>query len=289
MRAFGLVLGPVIRVFDRTAAMVTERGFGVEVVASRAGGHTLDELSRIIDASTSHGSLTADQAELLARAVELGDRRVAEIMVPAPDIAWIEADEPMTVLRLRARTTGHSRFPVRDRAHVVGTVHIKDLLDDGLAARTAGEAATEGLVVPESEPLRRLLTRFRTDQRTFAVVVDEYGSVAGIATVEDVLEQLVGDIEDEFDPARAPSIRRIGRGRFVVAGRLRLERLEHELGVEVPRGDYETVAGLVMDGLGRVPEEGAVLTLEGVELTVRRMAGVRVAEVEVVAVDRVHR
>ncbi len=176
---------------------------------------------------------------------------------------------------------------MRDGEDVLGTVHVKDLLraereltGDGRMP-TVGDLATSCLIVPESEPLRRLLASLRSGRRTFAVVVDEYGSVAGILTLEDLLEQLVGEIEDEFDHERVPVVRRVGRGRFRVAGSLRVDRFMDSVGVPVPTGDYETVAGLVMDGLGRIPDEGEVLALDELDLTVTRMEGVRVAEVEV--------
>ena len=286
MRLFGLLFGPVIRVFDRSAAWMTERVFGVEVAEELAGGHTLDELSRIIAASSDEGVLTDDQAELLARAVGLWDRRASEVLVPAPDVVWLDADQSADELRALSRDTGHSRFPVRDGEDILGTVHVKDLLraertttGDGRLPRVR-DLATSCLIVPESEPLRRLLASFRSSQRTFAVVVDEYGSVVGILTLEDLLEELVGDIEDEFDRERPPSVRRVGRGRFRMAGSVRVDRFAAAVGVELPTGEYETMAGLVMDRLGRIPDEGETLQVDGLDITVTRMEGVRVAEVE---------
>ncbi len=174
---------------------------------------------------------------------------------------------------------------MRDGDDVLGTVHVKDLLrvereDTAPPQPRLADLATPCLIVPESEPLRRLLASFRSERRTFAVVVDEYGSVAGILTLEDLLEQLVGDIEDEFDRDRVPAVRRVGRGRFRVAGSLRVDRSAETIGVALPTGDYETVAGLLMHDLGRIPEAGDALELDEVVLTVTRMEGVRIAEVE---------
>ncbi|MDX1658198.1 MAG: hemolysin family protein, partial [Nitriliruptorales bacterium] len=204
MRAFGVLFGPVIRIFDRAAAWTSQHLLRVEFSEELVGAHSVDELSRIIAVSGEQGSLTEAQAELLARAVELGDTRVHEIMVPRPDVYFLGAEDGIQALRDAARRTGHSRFPVRGETgdDVLGTVHIKDVLqveaheEDEL---TLGAIATAALVVPESELVRRLLAQFRSRQRTFAVVVDEYGGTAGIVTIEDVLEQLVGDIVDEFD------------------------------------------------------------------------------------------
>jgi CBS domain containing-hemolysin-like protein len=133
------------------------------------------------------------------------------------------------------------------------------------------------LAVPESEPLRRLLADLRREQRTFALVVDEYGGTAGIVTVEDVLEQLVGDIEDEFD-RRGHAVRRVGAGRHLLRGSLQLDRVEALFGVELPEGEYETVAGYVLDRLGHIPEPGERVELEGWELIVTRVEAVRITE-----------
>jgi CBS domain containing-hemolysin-like protein len=286
LRVFGIAFGPVIRIFDAAAGWLAQRMFGVEVQDELVGGHTLDELSLIIEVSAEEGTLSAGQSELLARAVELGDRRVTEVMVPRPDVVWLPSGGAVDLLRATARETGHSRFPVRgpDPDDVVGTVHIKDLLrvpaeqpDVAIA-----DLVVPALIVPESEPLRRLLQRFRAERRTFAIVVDEYGSVAGIVTLEDVLEQLVGDIEDEFDRPRATSVRRLGRGRYRLPGLTRLGAFARATGVELPEGDYETVAGFVMERLGHIPAEGEVVVQDDARITVTSMAGVRVQELEVV-------
>jgi CBS domain containing-hemolysin-like protein len=284
-RTFGVVLGPVIRVFDRSAEAITERVFRVEVADELEGGHSLDELARIIAVSGEEGSLTTEQAELLRRAVELGDHRVSEVMIPRPDIAWLTFDDTLADLREAARRTGHSRFPVRGETEddVLGTVHLKDLLqvpDVEHATTPVTVVAVDPLAVPESESLRRFLTDLRRQQRTFAVVIDEYGGTAGIITLEDVIEQLVGDIEDEFDRARA-AVRRVGHGRHLVRGSLRVDRVEELLGSELPDGEYETIAGFVLDRLGHIPEPGERVLHDGLVFTVTRVEDVRITEVAI--------
>jgi CBS domain containing-hemolysin-like protein len=284
-RGFAVLLGPVIRLFDGAARLFTERILRVEVADELAGGHSLDELSRIIAASEQDGSLTVEQAALLSRAAELGDRRVTEVMVARPDVAWLSASDDLTVLRAAARRTGHSRFPVRGTSEddVLGTVHVKDLLRvpaEQHATTSVGAVTAQVHVVPESENLRALLGALRREQKTFALVVDEYGGTAGIVTVEDVLEQLVGEIEDEFDPA-GHAIRRVGAGRHLVRGSTRLERVEAQLGIELPDGEYETLAGFVLDQLGRIPDPGEAVAYGGCTFTVTKREGVRVTEVAV--------
>ena len=283
MRFFGVVLGPVIRLFDTAAAVITERVFGAEVAEERLGGYSPDELTQIIAASREADQLTDEQGELLARAVALGDRRVHEVMVPRTSVDFVAADDTLDDLRAAARRTGHSRFPVRgvDEDDVVGTVHIKDVLAVAPEQRSStrlGAIASPAVLVPESEPLRRLLARFRGRHRTFAMVIDEYGGVAGIVTVEDVVEELVGEIEDEFDETVGP-VRRVGPGRWLLEGTVRTDHASDVLDWEVPDGEYETIAGFLIDRLGRIPRTGSSVRMDGLEFVAQRVDGVRVAQV----------
>ena len=279
-RLYATAFGPLIRVFDNTANWLS-RAVGVEPREELLDDITPEELARIISASTQEGALPEEQAELLMRAVELGERRVAEVMIPRPDVAWLSEDDPIGALRDAARTTGHSRFPVRASAggDVVGTVHIKDLLRR-TDAEAVGDIMTAPVIVPESTLLRRLLADLRQRRRTFAVVVDEFGDVTGIVTLEDVLEELVGEIEDEFDP-QAPALRRVGAGRYIVPGSLRVDRLATVLGADIPEGDYETAAGFVIERLGRIPDVGDDVEHAGWRIVVTRVDGHRVAELVV--------
>lgn len=284
MYGFGVALGPVIRLFDDAAGWTTKKVFRVDVVHERLGGHSTDELAMIISASRDEGELSEAQGELLSRAVGLGDRRVHEVMVPRTRVDFLRADDPLEALRAIARRTGHSRFPIRgedDDDDVVGTVHVKDLLSVPRAQHATtrvGQIAVPVLAVPESDHVRRLLGQLRAAHRTFALVVDEYGGIAGIVTVEDVLEELVGEIEDEFDAAPG-AVRRVGPRRWLLDGTLRLDEVADATGLELPEGDYETVAGYVIDQLGRIPSSGAAVEHQGWELVAHRVDGVRLAQV----------
>jgi CBS domain containing-hemolysin-like protein len=286
IRLFGIVMGPLIRIFDGSAEWVSRRVFRLEVQHERLGGHSPEELARIISVSREEGSLNEVQGELLTRAVVLGDRRVHEVMVPRPDVTFLSADATCEDLRRMSRETGHSRFPVRGATDddIVGTVHIKDLLAvpaDERATTPIARLVSEPLIVPETDRLRRLVGKLRGTRRTFAVVVDEYGGTAGIVTLEDVLEELVGEIEDEFDRPVVGSVRRIGAGRFLVRGGLRLDDVEGATGLLLPPGEYETVAGFVIERLGRIPAEQESIVYDGWTLEVTRVEGVRVAEVTI--------
>jgi CBS domain containing-hemolysin-like protein len=276
------LLGPVVRGFDRAATRVARRLFRVETPDTLEGGHTLDEVARIIVVSGASGRLTDRQTALLRRAVSLGDRRVGEVMVPRPDVVWLRATDTLEELRVAATASGHSRFPVHGTTEddVLGTVHVKDLLSvpaDDHASVRLDAVATTAVLVPESETLRQLLAVLQRRRRTFAVVIDEYGSTAGIVTIEDVLEALVGDITDEFDRARPRRVLRDGRE--VVPGSLGVSRFADAFGVPLPEGPYETIAGFVLDRLGVVPEVGARVRTEEVELEVAARSGMRITEI----------
>jgi CBS domain containing-hemolysin-like protein len=273
-----VVLGPIVRVFDRAAEEVTRRMFRVETPSQLDDAPGLDELARIITASGAKGSLSVGQTELLRRAVSLGVRRVGEVMVPRPDVEWLQSGQSLAALVVAAARTGHSRFPVRGETEdeVLGTVHVKDLLRIPVAEqqeRVVDELVAPALFVPESETLRRVLDELRRQRRTFAVVVDEFGSTAGIVTLEDVLEALVGDIEDEFDRR---SRRPLGGDR--IPGSTTVGRFTERFDVVLPDGPYETVAGFVMDELGEIPAPGARVSVGPLDITVLRREGLRVTE-----------
>ena len=272
------LLGPIVRVLDRAAEEVTRAVFRVETPSQLDDAPGLDELGRIIAASGARGSLTVDQTELLRRAVSLGARRVGEVMVPRPDVVWAPTGMTLEAMAELARSSGHSRFPIRGDTEdeVLGTVHVKDLIGvptDERAHHRIDELLASALFVPESETLRHVLDELRRLRRTFAVVVDEYGSTAGIVTLEDVLEALVGDIEDEFDRR---SRRSAGGDR--IPGSTTVGRFAERFGVVLPDGPYETVAGYVLDELGEIPLPGARVEAGSLDITVLQREGLRITE-----------
>jgi CBS domain containing-hemolysin-like protein len=181
-----------------------------------------------------------------------------------------------------AGDTGHTRLPVfhEDLDHVVGIVHVKDLLTGETADRPVADLLRPVPAVPESRDLESLLKQMLEDRAHVALVVDEYGGTAGVVTLEDILEELVGDIEDEFDAA-GHTVRRVGAGRHLVKGSLRVDRVPALFGEELPEGEYETVAGFVLDQLGHIPEPGEVVVNGRLELTVTRVEAVRIVEVAI--------
>ena len=268
------ILGPVIKLFDGASNRLL-RLFGVEPVDELTGAVSADELEYIINESTRGGALAEDTASLLSRALEFRELRASDTMVARTQVDYLNADATGAELRRLAVTTGHSRFPVAGESldDVLGFVQAKDLLRIPHHQRETTPVRTllkPVLAIPESTPLGPLLGDMRSSHSQLAVVVDEYGGTAGIVTLEDIVEELVGEIRDEYDPAE-PEVRALDDGSFLVPGGWRVDECARDTGVELPEGDYDTVGGLIMERLGRVPRAGDVVDAGSARLTVESM------------------
>ncbi len=277
------VTGPLIRIFDSASTRLLRR-IGIEPVEELAGGVHPDELSHIVDASSAAGSLSSSQADLLRRALEFRQRDAREVMVPWNRVVSIPTGSTGSDIEDLLNSTHHMRFPVADEwDEVVGMVHAKDLLAlpaDERATAPVSELIRPVLAVPESAGLHRVLAELRHSSSPMAIVVDEHGGTAGVLTIEDLLEELVGDIEDEFDADTPPATVALEPNHWLLSGDMRLHEIERETGVVLPEGPYDTLAGLVMDQLGRIPLVGDRVALEGVDLRVVAMEVRRVVTVE---------
>ncbi|MFJ2263089.1 hemolysin family protein [Streptomyces sp. NPDC087844] len=274
-RAFTAAFGPFIRHLNNTANRFVRR-FGLEPAEELASARGPEELVALAQHSAAQGALEPDSAELFVRTLHLGELTAQNVMTPRVDVRALEAHATATDAANLSHATGLSRFPVyRDSLdEVVGTVHIRDVLalePDKRATTPVTELATAPLLVPDSLPADRLLERMRM-ARTMAVVIDEYGGTAGVATVEDIVEEVVGEVRDEHDPVEIPDLLPApatadGRAAWDADGGVRLDELA-AIGLRAPDGPYETVAGLVATRLARIPAEGDVLDLGGWRLAV---------------------
>ena len=274
--------GPLIRLFDGSANRLL-RALGIEPVEELAGAVSPEDLEQIIGESQRGGALDPGKAALLSRSLEFRTLRAQAVMVPRPQVTWLPADASCAELRRLTLETGHSRFPVVGDGldDVKGVVGVQDLLGVPAAARARTPVRTllrPALAVPESVSLSRLLADLREAGTQLAVVVDEHGGTAGIVTLEDIVEELVGSIEDEYDPAE-PGVQRRADGVFVVPGSWRLDEVARDTGITLPAGDYDTLGGLVMARLGRVPATGDRLDVAGARLRVEAMDGHAVGRV----------
>jgi CBS domain containing-hemolysin-like protein len=287
--AFTVAFLPLIRVLNGSANALLRR-VGVEPREELSGARTPAELLSLVRRSAQEGTLEQSVATLLTNSIELHELSARDVMTDRTRMIVVERDTTAEEVVAFARRTGHSRFPVigDDRDDVVGLVHLRRAVGVPHARRPEVPAAAlmdDAPRVPETVRLGPLLVELRSLGLQMAVVVDEYGGTSGIVTLEDVVEELVGDVADEHDRRRAGAVRSAD-GSWVVPGVLRPDELEETTGLEVPEGPaYETLGGLVMSELGRVPDVGDLVEIDGVALRVEAMEGRRVERVRVRAVD----
>ncbi|TMR99410.1 hemolysin family protein [Nonomuraea basaltis] len=259
--AYLAIVGPVVRLFDSAATGLLRR-VGIEPVEEVEHGATPEELSRIIEDSTRAGELPPRLSDLLERALEFGDRTAEEIMVPRPRVVVLRDTQPISDLLEVMRQCGHSRYPVlRDDGDVVGVTGVRELLASGRDEGSVSTVTRTALLVPDSLPLPSVLDRMRTGRDDIACVMDEYGGLAGVITIEDLAEELVGELLDENDPDPVGAVEQPG-GIWEVPGWLRLDEVERATGISLPESDdYDTLAGLVLARLGRMPDSGDTVTV----------------------------
>lgn len=297
MLAFMQMTRPVVRLMNRSAALVL-RAFRAPLSHEGGSVHSPDELKLIATAARQGGLLPEYQESLIHRAVEIADVPTREIMTPRQRIVSLPSTMPIDEASGRFVDELHSRIPVYDAdrgpEYIVGIVYSKDiarLMHFNAPARGAGGAPfaalrlrqvmREVLVVPETKPVLDLIEEFRERRRHLAIVVDEYGSTVGLVTVEDAIEQLVGEIEDEFDAQAAPLLPALSEG-LVLDGTVNLRDLETQMRWKLPReGGVETLAGFLLTRLGRIPQGGEHVDYEGRRMTIVEMSGHRIARVRV--------
>ncbi|MER7838045.1 hemolysin family protein [Streptomyces sp. NPDC096040] len=285
-RWFSAAFRPFITHLNNTANRVVRR-FGVEPAEELASARGPQELAALARHSAKEGSLEADTAELFVRTLNLADLTAENVMTPRVQVVALEVGATCEDVANATRATGLSRFPVyRDSLDsVVGTAHIKDILALPVAERArvrVDEVMREPLLVPESLTVDRLLDRLG-GRRTMAVVIDEYGGTAGVATLEDIVEEVVGEVRDEHDPHETPDLAPAGadeqgRALYSADGAARMDQLAR-VGLRPPEGPYETLAGLIATELGRIPEPGDSVEVAGWRLDVVDASGRRAARV----------
>jgi CBS domain containing-hemolysin-like protein len=303
-RGFTRVMALPIRGLNGTANAIV-RSFGIEPQEELRSARSIPELSSVIGRSASEGTLDPATAGLMQRSVSFGSRTAGEIMTPRMQVSALKPkDTALAVIEL-ARSSGHSRFPVLEgeAEDVVGVVHIKHVVNVPRRSRSSvrvSKLMVEAPVVPESLRLDPLLGLLRQESFQLAVVIDEYGGTAGVVTIEDVVEEIVGEISDEHDPLDS-SARPNPDGTWTLSGQLRPDEVEDATGVALPEHeDYDTIAGLVLRELGHVPEvgerveivipggfsrEGEEMPARRVELYVARRVGLRIDRLRMGVLD----
>ena len=304
MLVFMAVARPAVRLLSHSAAAVL-RGFDIPATERAAAVHSAEELKLIATAARRLGLLPEFQEMLVHRALELGDVPVREIMTPRQKIFSLPSNMLFEEACARVFGRNHSRIPVYDEArgpeHIVGAVYARDLArllySRAAAASTAAPQAElrlaqimhEVLVVPETKSALDLLRDFKQHRRHLAIAVDEYGSTVGLVTAEDAIEQLAGELEDEFDVPSHPVLSSAG-GAVLMDGSVNLRDLETQMQWSLPRdGGVETLAGFVLARLGHIPHPGESVVFEGRRLTVVEMDARRIAKIRVEKLARAQR
>lgn len=277
--AFTTVFKPAVALLNGTANAVL-RSLGIEPQEELSGARSAEELTSLLRRSASEGSLEQDTATLLERTISFSELSASDVMTPRPRLSTIRVSESAEDVIALARKTGFSRFPVieEDADDVVGIVHVKQAVAVPREKRPevpVGALMTDAERVPETMPGDTLLAEVRGRGYQMVIVVDEYGGTAGVVTLEDLIEEIVGEVSDEHDRARIDVVR--SRDWLTFPGLLRPDELEDRAGVKVPEeGPYETVGGFVMSTLGRLPVVGDEVPLDGGVFRVERLDGRRI-------------
>lgn len=284
--AYAAVFGPVFRLLNR-AANAAVRRVGIEPQEELGSVRSLEELELLIRSSGEEGTLDPEAFTLLTRTLRFNDKTAADALIPRVDVQYVHGDDTIPTLIARSLDTGMSRFPVcgPDLDDVLGVVHVKDVYRIDADARdtaTVADVMTDAFVVPETRDLSSLLVELRTGSH-LAIVVDEYGGTAGIITLEDVLEEIVGDIDDEYDPAAPRLTTVLPAGTYELPGTLHPDEVREACSLDLPEGDYETLAGFVLDRLGRIPQVGDGFVFDGWVVEVAEMDRRRIARVRLTA------
>lgn len=283
------LLRPVIFLLNQ-AANWTVRQLGIEPREDLAGVRSLEELELMIRSSGEEGELDDDELSLLTRAISFTEKVAADVMVPRVSVEGLSRFDSVADLRRASRETGHSRFPIfgEDRDEIVGVVHVKDTFrvqPERRSITPVGHITKPALVVPDSRHLDDLLVDMQRQNRAIATVVDEYGGFAGIVTIEDLLEEILGEISDEHDVPGPPTLPTEAQEMVEMRGLANRHDLEEQFSLDLPEGHFETLGGFLISQLGRFPEAGEKVRFGPFVFEVLEMDGHRVDRVGVTRVE----
>jgi CBS domain containing-hemolysin-like protein len=285
VRAFFFVLKPLIWFLQRSSE-VTLQMLGLEAPSGDGAVYSEAELKLLLERSTVEGELEEGEQEMLYKVFDFADKEASDVMVPRPEVVVVAADMPPEECLRKVLDSPYTRFPVYRESpeHIVGVLHLRDLLkamnERGIAEVSVEEILRQPYIVPETKDIAALLTEFRRTSQHMAIVVDEYGDMEGIVTLEDVIEEIVGEIEDEFD-LPDETIEQLDDGRIRIDGTFPIDDFNEQFHVELPIEDYHTMGGYIFGLLGRQPEIGDELVDGALRFTVVDVEGSRIERLEV--------
>ncbi|MEC9290142.1 MAG: hemolysin family protein [Chloroflexota bacterium] len=282
IRLVELTLSPVVTLLQLFSTMIN-RALGISASTPQIGE---EEIRTMIAAGAQTGAVDAGEAALLDKVFRFGDRQIREIMTPRPEIVWIEnGDNLERFLEVYSEHT-HTRFPVYEGSmeNVLGVLSVKDILSGmkGLKSEASGPVTKDlrpAFFVPETKSVSETFNVMREGGHSAVLTVDEFGGIAGLATLKQMMEVIVGQMGDEGS-APEETVTALGRDAFLMDAGLAISDINEELGLGIPEGDYQTLAGFILDRMGRIPDVGDVLEFGDLRFTVRNMERVRIEEVE---------
>jgi CBS domain containing-hemolysin-like protein len=285
VRGFFVLFKPLIWFLQRSSE-VTLRALGLEPPGAEGAVYSEAELKMLLDRSTAEGELEQEEQEMLYKVFDFADKEAGDIMRPRPEVVALSADLPPEECLRAVLESPYTRYPVYRETpeHIIGVLHLRDLLnalnERGMADVEIEQILRPPYIVPETKDIAALLTEFRRTNQHMAIVVDEYGDMEGIVTLEDVLEEIVGEIEDEFD-LPDESVEHVDDRRIRIDGTFPIDDFNEQFDMNLPVEDYHTMGGYVFGLLGRAPEKGDVLEEGGLRFTVLEVEGNRIERLEV--------
>jgi CBS domain containing-hemolysin-like protein len=290
VRAFFVVFKPVIWVLEASSELVL-RLLGLEPPGGEGVVHSEAELRLLVSSATEHGELEQQEQELIYKVFDFADKEAADVMVPRPEVVAVSVDMPPEQALAVTIDSPYTRYPVYHETldDVVGILHVRDLFsaihDHGLAAVDLRSILRPVYVVPETKDLAALLAEFRRVNQHLAIVVNEYGNMEGIVTLEDLLEEIVGEIEDEFD-LPDESVEQVDEDTIRIDGTFPIDDFNERFDVALPDEDYHTIGGFVFGQLGRAPEVGDDISWDGLRFDVVEVEGSRIGRIAVSFAER---
>jgi putative hemolysin len=285
LQLFERMLGPAVWVLQRSANSVA-RLLGVEPAPAGVFVHTREDIRRTVAEAEDTGAIEEAEEEMLYKVFDFADKEVHEIMVPRPEVVAISVDLPPEEALAAVITSPYTRYPAYRGSldEIAGILHVRDLYsalhDRGIANVELEDLLRPAFMVPETKDLSSLLADFRRTKQHLAIVADEYGSLQGIVTLEDLLEEIVGEIEDEFD-LPDESVERIADDRVRIDGTFPIDDFNDQFDTSLPEEDFHTIAGFVFGRLGRAPRKGDLVDHEGLRFEVVDVEGLRIERLEV--------
>ena len=285
VRVFFVVFRPLIWLLDRSTELIL-RLLKLEPPGAEGEAHSEAELRMLLSSSAEQGEIEHGEQEMLYKVFDFADKEVADVMVPRPEVAAVSVSLPPEEALQAVLDSPYTRYPVYRESldDIVGVLHIRDLVeaiyDRGLAAVDLAQIVRPAYMVPETKDLAALLTEFRRTNQHLAIVIDEYGSTEGIVTLEDLLEEIVGEIEDEFD-LPDETVERIDDDTVRIDGTFTIDDFNERFHVDLPEEDYHTVAGFVFGRLGRAGVPGDEVAHDGLTFRVESVEGQRIERLRV--------